>query len=177
METHKLTIGDTVIYSTAGVCRVNGIVSRGFGYESRDYYELTPIFDVRSTCFVPVDYDEERVHIEPAMTKAQAEALLDYAEKATPLQWITSPNERKQEYGLVNKKGSREEKIRLIKTLMLQEQKQKEIKKQLYASDERILSGCKAHIFNELAYVLGKTTDEVEKNFEHYTCKNKLQGV
>lgn len=166
MKTQQFNIGDTVIYSTSGICRVKAIVQQAFNYENRNYYELEPIFDARSTCFVPVDYDSEKVHIEKALSKEQAAALLDYAATAAPTPWIALPNERKQQYNLICRKGSRKEKVRLIKALQLQEQKQKAQNKQLYAADERIFSGCKAQIQNELAYVLGKSTDEIEFLFE-----------
>ena len=162
MNTEKWKTGDTVIYSTAGVCRVNDIVTRIFNHENVDYYELAPIFDERSTCYVPVNYNAEKVHIESAMSKEQAAALLEYAAIAPPTEWINAPNERKQQYNQIYRSGSREEKVRLIKALTLQEQKQQAQNKHLYAADERVFSGCKAQIYNELAYVLGKPAEEIE---------------
>lgn len=165
MKGITLKTGDLVVYSTRGICRVTQITSKTFDRERRDYFVLTPVFDEKSTYFIPVDYDPERVHIKPALTKTEAQQLIAFAETAAPLEWISSPNLRKQTYEHIYKAMPREEKIRLIKTLKAHEQHQKEIGKQLYASDARILSGCETLIGNELAYILGKTPDEILTTF------------
>ena len=161
MENIKLKTGETVVYSTRGICKVTDITTQTIGRETKDYYVLTPVFDSRATYFIPVDYDSEKVHVKKALTRAEAKALLDFAKEAEPLEWIASPNERKQKYDWVYKAEAREKKVRLIKALRAHEQQQKARGKQLYAADSRILSGCESLVSGELAYVLGKTPDEI----------------
>lgn len=161
MEQLQLKTGDLVIYSAKGICKVSGIEDKSFGNEILPYYVLSPIYDSRSTYFVPVDYNAEKVHLRPALNISQAKALLDYARTAEALDWITSPNERKQAYDRIYKAGTREEKICLLKALYRHEQQQKAVGKALYAGDSKILRGCEMLIAEELAFVLQLTSDEV----------------
>lgn len=165
METLKLIIGEIVLYSTTGICKVVDVVTRTFNREDKEYYVLAPVYDERSTCFVPVEYDSSKIHIERILTKEGAEELLRFAADASPKKWIANMNDRKQQYNEICRRGTREEKIRLIKTIYLHEQKQREQKKQLYACDERVLNSCKKQIYEELAYVLGKTVEEIAEAF------------
>ena len=165
MDNIKLKTGETVVYSTRGVCKITEIISRTFERETKDYYVLTPVFDSRATYFIPVDYNSDKVHIKRALTRKEAAALLSYAKSAEPLEWIASPNERKQKYDWVYKAETRENKVRLIKALRTHEQQQKARGKQLYAADSRILSGCESLVGGELAYILGKTPEEILASF------------
>ncbi|MBQ9227871.1 MAG: CarD family transcriptional regulator [Eubacterium sp.] len=154
MQNKQLSIGDLVVYSTKGICRVTEVVQKIFDREVRDYYVLSPIYDNRSTYFIPVDYDSDKVHIKDALQPDEAKALLQFAKTAKPLDWIANPNERRQQFDRVYKAEPRREKIKLIKALKAHERQQKAHGKQLYAADSRILSGCEALIVDELAHVL-----------------------
>ena len=166
MNSNKIKVGDFVVYSIRGLCLVKEIITRTFDRESHEYFVLAPVFDEQSTYFIPTDYDSERVHIKPALTKSEAKKLMQYAAEAEPLEWISSPNERKQTFDMVYKAGKREEKIRLIKALKQHELQQKEQGKGLYATDAKILHGCEMLIANELAYVLGKSPEEILETIE-----------
>ncbi|MGN0528422.1 MAG: CarD family transcriptional regulator [Eubacterium sp.] len=163
MNSTNISIGDYVIYSTRGICRVDAIESNKFDRETKDYFVFVPVFDSKSKYYIPVDFDSERVHIKPALTKIKADELLDYSEKTQPAQWIVNPNERKQTYDKIYKSGSREDIIKIIKAIKQHEKEQKEIGKQLYATDERLLRNCVNLITGELAYIFGKTPDEIRE--------------
>ena len=45
--------GDTVLYVSEGVCKITDITEKKFGDDSIEYYILTPVFNNRSTFFVP----------------------------------------------------------------------------------------------------------------------------
>ena len=166
MDNKDIKIGGLVVYSTRGICLISNTETRQFGRESKDYFVLTPLFDERATYYIPVDFDAEKVHIKPALTKNEAKALLDFAKTAEPLEWIANPNERKQEYDWTYKAKSREDKIRLIKALSKHETEQKEAGRQLYASDSKILDGCLKIVSDELAYVLDKSPDEIAETLK-----------
>lgn len=158
-----LKIGDTVLYSHIGVCKITDKTSNIFNYEDKDYYILSPIFDTRSIYYVPVDYNPEKIHIQPVLTVSQAKELLQYSKNAPALKWINNHNERKQQFNHIFKCGKREEKIRLIKTIRQHEKEQKSVGKQLYAADQRILEGCENELLGELSYVLNITSEELKK--------------
>ena len=81
----NLKIGDTVIHSYSGVCKITDIITQTFNREERNYYVLSPVYDVRSTCYIPVDYNPEKIHIKSVLTTIQAQELLENAKNAFPL--------------------------------------------------------------------------------------------
>ena len=171
MEALKLNIGETVIYSTTGLCKVVDIVTRIVFGKSRDYYVLSPVYHERSTCFVPIDYDSNKIRIERPLSKEQAEKMLVYTTDSSPAEWIDQVNDRKLQYSKIARDGDRKKKIRLIKALYIYQYQLWEQNKRLNISDEQILNKCKEQIICELAFVLEKTTDEIEKVFEESVRK------
>lgn len=163
MTANKISIGDYVVYSTKGICRVENVETKNFDRENKDYFVFIPVFDTKSTYFIPVDYDSSRVHVKSALTKQGAEELMAFAESAEPAEWIVNPNERKQTYDRLYKSGSREEIIKIIKAIKAHEAKQKALGKQLYAADDRLLKGCINLICGELAFILEKSPDEIKE--------------
>ncbi len=163
----KYNVGDNIIYSTKGICTISSIEKKAFGLEERDYYVLSPIFDSKSTYYIPVDYDESRVVINSVLSPDKAEELFEYSKSAEAYEWIINQNLRKQTYDKIYKSGNREEIIRVIRAIKNHETEQKQAGKHLYAIDERILKGCVNLITGELAFVLGKAPDDVknELNF------------
>lgn len=161
MSHDELKIGDCVVYSTKGICRITDVEEKVFDRDKRNYFVLVPIFDERSTYYIPQDYNSEKVHIKPSLTEREALDLCEYVKTAEPLDWITNPNERKQSFDKIYKSGTRKEKVHLIKAIKDHEVKQKALGKQLYATDERFLRGCTAIIADELAFVLGRDRDEL----------------
>lgn len=166
MESLRLNIGETVIYSTNGLCKVNDIVTRTVLGKSRKYYVLSPVFRERSTCYVPVDYDSERIRIEKKLSKKQAEEMLVFIADSSPAKWIAQVNDRKLQYSAIVRDGNRKEIIQLIKTLYIYRQNLWEQNKRLNTSDESILNSCREQIFGELAYVLDKPMEEIEERFQ-----------
>jgi len=158
----NLKIGDTVMHSHSGVCKITDIVTQTFNHEERDYYVLLPMFDKRSICYVPVDYNPEKIHIQPVLSTSQANELLKKAKNASPLDWINNPNERKQKFLHIYKGVNREEKIRLVKAIRLHEEEQKKLGKQLHATDLHIVENCENELLGELSYVLNIPVEELK---------------
>ncbi len=158
----NLKIGDTVIHSHSGVCKITNIITQTFNSEKRNYYVLSPVYDVRSTYYIPVDYNPEKIHIKSVLTTIQAQELLENAKNASPLEWIDNPNERKQKFNSVCNSGSREEKMRLIKAIRKHEEEQKKMGKQLYAADLHIVENCENELLGELSYVLNIPVEELK---------------
>ena len=161
MSHDKLKIGDCVVYSTKGICRITDVEEKVFDRDKRNYFVLVPIFDEMSTYYIPQDYDSEKVHINPSLTESEALDLCEYVKTANPLQWITNPSERKQLFDKIYKSGTRKEKVHLNKAIKPHEAKQKALGKRLYATDERFLRGCISVVVDELAFVLGRDRDEL----------------
>lgn len=156
VEKEKINIGDYVIYATKGICEVTDIETKKFDRDEKEYYVFAPVYDRMSTYFVPVDYDPEKVHIKSAITVDEANCILADFDDTEAAQWIKNPNERRQAFDLIYRTGERKDIIGVIKALKHHSEEQHKIGKQLYATDEKILRGCKHLIFDELAFVLDK---------------------
>lgn len=165
VESLTLNVGEIVIYSTNGLCKVNDIVTRTVLGKKTEYYVLSPVHQASSTYFVPVDYNSEKIRFERLLSREQAEEMLKYIEDSSPSKWIAQVNDRKQQYTEIVKNGNRKEKIQLIKALFIYQQKLLEQNKRLSISDEHILNICREQIFSELAYVLDKPTEEIAEYF------------
>ena len=61
MSHDKLKIGDCVVYSTKGICRITDVEEKVFDRDKRNYFVLVPIFDEMSTYYIPQDYDSESI--------------------------------------------------------------------------------------------------------------------
>ena len=48
-------IGQVVVYTTYGVCKINDITSMSFSGENIDYYVLKPLKEAKTELTVPVD--------------------------------------------------------------------------------------------------------------------------
>ena len=53
MSHDKLKIGDCVVYSTKGICRITDVEEKVFDRDKRNYFVLVPIFDEMSTYYIP----------------------------------------------------------------------------------------------------------------------------
>lgn len=162
----KYSVGDYIIYSTKGICTIASIEKKAFGLEERNYYVLSPVFDTKSTYYIPVDYDENRVVINPVLSEENAKELFESSKSADAYEWIINQNLRRQTYDKIYKSGNRKEIISVIKAIKNHETEQKQAGKHLYAMDERILKGCTNLIAGELAFVLGKTPDDIKNELE-----------
>lgn len=163
MTSDNINVGDYVVYSTKGICRVDSIEAKNFDKESRNYFVFIPVFDLKSTYFIPVDYDCNKIQIKSALTRQEAEELIAFNKNTKPAEWIANSNERKQVYDKFYKTGSRKDIIKVIKAIKAHEIRQKAVGKQLYAADDRLLKGCVNLICTELAFILEKTPEEIQE--------------
>ena len=69
-------IGDLVLYSSTGVCRITDIAARNFSGKDKDqlYYILKPLYQ---DCVISTPVGQQKVFMRPIITKADALALID----------------------------------------------------------------------------------------------------
>ena len=68
------SVGDLIVYSETGVCRVEQIGPPPFDPKAkREYYTLSPM-NCRETIYVPVD---TQVFMRPILSREAAEELID----------------------------------------------------------------------------------------------------
>ena len=75
--------------------------------------------------------------------------------------WIEDESIRREEYRKILRSGDRHELVKLIKTLWIHQKNCRERKKKLHIADENFLRSAENMLYDEFAYVLGITKDEV----------------
>lgn len=132
------------------------------------YYILKPVYAESSTVYIPVD--NHKVAIRVALTKAETNELIAKI-PSLELVWVENDKQRELTYKECLKQNSREDYIRIIKTLYLRKQDRLAKGQKIIGLDERYLKQAEDLLYGELAVALGiekqgvqaYITEEIEK--------------
>lgn len=152
--------GDTVLYGSEGVCRLEGSMKREVGGKTREYYVLKPVYRKDSTVFVPKENEQLTGKMKRILSREETEQLLEEIPGEEAL-WIAEESERKARFSEILAGGDRRELVRVIKGLYLWKRKQEREGKKFHISDERFLKEAQERLHGELALVLGIQPDQV----------------
>ena len=155
-----LTVGQTVVYGTQGVCTVKEISMLKLGKTKGEYYALSPIDDPGSTVYVPTANEKLMSKLRPVLTGEEADALITEAVRE-PLEWIESDAERKSACDDIVKNGDRKQLMRLVGMLYRRRELLKDQKKHFHNVDAQYLKTAERMLHGELAYDLGIAVDDV----------------
>ena len=155
-----LTVGQTVVYGTQGVCTVKEISMLKLGKTKGEYYALSPIDDPGSTVYVPTANEKLMSKLRPVLTGEEADALITEAVRE-PLEWIESDAERKSACDDIVKNGDRKQLMRLVGMLYRRRELLKDQKKHFHNVDAQYLQTAERMLHGELAYALGIAVDDV----------------
>ena len=155
-----LTVGQTVVYGTQGVCTVKEISMLKLGKTKGEYYALSPIDDPGSTVYVPTANEKLMSKLRPVLTGEEAAALITEAVRE-PLEWIESDAERKSACDDIVKNGDRKQLMRLVGMLYRRRELLKDQKKHFHNVDAQYLKTAERMLHGELAYALGIAVDDV----------------
>ncbi len=153
------SINDTVMYSTVGVCRVEGVSELTLGREKKNYYVLRPISNGGSTVYIPLDNEILLGKVRRLLTRDELDKLVassDFHEE-----WSDDSTARAQSYAEILKSGDRARIISVIVTLNNRRRSLTGTGRKLRISDERALRDCERIISDEFAYILGISADKV----------------
>ncbi len=155
-------IGDTIIYTGHSVCKITGIRNMTVGYETSPYFVIKPVFEEKSTLYIPVGNKKTEARMRPVLSVDEIYALIRDMPDVHTI-WIENENERKELYNRILSGADRSALVTLIITLYLHEQELKEIGKgkKLHASDERFLKDAEEALYDEFAHVLDIDRDDV----------------
>lgn len=154
------SVNDTVMYSSYGVCRIESIEKRDFSGEPTEYYILRPVSDDRNTFYVPTGNERLTAQMRKILSREEINELI----RTMPddnFNWIDNENQRKDEYRKIIENGNRRELVMLIKALYIHQQNQRTINKRLHSADERFLKDAENMLYDEFAYVLNISKDDV----------------
>lgn len=153
-------VNDAVVYSTYGVCRIKAIEVRDFSGEDIEYYVLQPVGDSRNTFYVPTSNEALSSKMRSVCSREEAEDIISVMPDEDFI-WIDNDIERKEEYRRILDSGDRRRLVQLIKTLYIRREELTAQHKKLHSADERFLNEAENVLYDEFAYALGISRDEV----------------
>lgn len=161
-----IKVGDLIIYSAHGICRVDDICKKTFSGITRKYYVLHPIQDNHQLKIsTPVDSDKV-VMLELANQEEANELLESF--KSPGVDWIDNPNLRNHSYSDILNTGDRKEIAKVVNTLMRKKIEAERNDRKLYEQDRKLLESAQNTLFNELAISLNKPLEEISKLVKKY---------
>ncbi|WP_077619970.1 CarD family transcriptional regulator [Bacillus sinesaloumensis] len=156
-------IGDLVIYSTMGICRINDICEKTYAGTTREYYVMHPIEDDTLTIQNPVD--NKKVMMKKIIGQSEAEEVLE-SFKLPGIQWIDNGNERNRAYSGIVSSGDRKGISSIINTLLCKKYKLELADKKISEQDRKLLLYIQKVLFKELAITLDTTVEAIAKQVD-----------
>lgn len=154
-------IGDIIVYGAQGICKIDCIEQKQIGKNTVDYYVLKPFCNLNTSVFVPVDNEMVTSKMLDVLTADEAKKLVSEAASA-PCIKFESENRKREQYNAILASNDRQELSSLIKTIRLERETRYAVGKKLNIVDEQTLRKAEMLLFNELAYVLEVTVDEIQ---------------
>ena len=164
-------IGDYIVKSTDGVCKVEDILHLNMsGVDcKKEYYLLIPVGEKAEKIYVPVD---TKTNIRKAMTEEEALKLIDKIPEIEEM-WVDNEKMREQRYKEAVRSGDPESLISIIKMIYLRKQKRMAQGKKTMMVDERYFQKAEQSLYSELGFALGKNKDEVCRIIEESVKRKK----
>lgn len=156
----NLSIGDTVVYGNAGICRVESTEKRSFdGVHTTEYYKLLPVSAESSVYYIPVTGAADKLR--PLMSRDEILALIDSMPALTPL-WSTDAHERKALFQSVLKSDDYSQLIRMLKSIHVHRKSRLDAGKRLLSADEAAMKTAERILYQEFSTVLSIPLEQVE---------------
>ena len=152
--------GDTVLYGSSGVCRVEGTKQQELYDITMEYLVLKPVYDENSTVFVPIRNKELMSRITPVLSEKQVYEFIDNIQNEKTL-WIDDDKQRKQLYQDIINRYDRKQLVQIIKTLYLHKTAQQKKGRKLHQCDEQILRQAEKLLYSEFAVSLNIPIDDI----------------
>lgn len=153
-------LNDTVLYGTQSICTVTEICQKKIGGEMIPYYLLSPVFDSKSTIYVPCKNEKLTAKMRRVLSKTEILNLIQCISNEETA-WIDNDTERKETFAGIIQSGDRISIARLIRTLYAHKLKQKAAGKKFHSSDEVLLDRAQKLLHEEFAYVLDLQPQEI----------------
>lgn len=157
-------IGDYIIYSNTGVCKVEDICSPAGLDTDKLYYKLEPVYKPE-TVYIPVD---SSVYMRNILTKEEALDLIDKIPMISKDTEADGLDQRGLGEHYKNKMNSHEceDLVQIIKTIYSKEHTLNEVGKKLIKTDADYRQKAESMLHGELSISLGIPVEEVEHFIE-----------
>lgn len=154
------SVGDIFVYGASGVCRLDDICVRDCGTGKREYYVLQPVYDARSTVYIPTDSEKLAAHARSLPSEKEVYDIIDTMPSAG-FDWVQNDKERGERFRTMLEDGTRADVVSLISTLHNRRTELAGRGKKLRSSDEAIMQRAERLLYGEFAWVLGIDPSEV----------------
>ncbi len=153
-------IGDLVIYSAQGICRIDDICEKNFQGNNKSYYVLHPVNNSKLEISIPVD--NNKITMQELIKRGEAEEILE-SFRYPGIDWIEINTMRNQVYSGIVKTGNRREISRVLNTLMREKNKVELNGKKFYEQDNKLLTSIQNILFSDLAMSFGTTAEIISE--------------
>lgn len=168
-------IGDLIVYSGHGICRVDEISDKTYAGITKAYYVLHPIENnQRLTINTPVDND--KILKVKLMDQEEAETILESFNSAG-INWIEKPQLRSQVFKDIVHTGNRMDIAKVANTLLRKKHEIEMASRKFYQQDSRILTTIQNVLFKELAISLNTSSEAIIEKIKSMLRSNDKTAV
>mgnify|MGYP004441972845 CR=1 FL=1 len=150
-------IGDWVVRSSDGLCKIADITNPDFVLDSKKmYYQLVSASDQNGKIYVPVESAQDMMR--PEMSSVEANELILQIPEIKE-SWIVSERERQNHYKQSN---DPKQLIGIIKLIYQRKKARQAQGKKTTAVDGQYFNLAESRLYSELEHALGKSRTDVE---------------
>ena len=164
-------IGDVVVYTTYGICRVENIIDMNFNGNLTKYYVLVPLSEAKTELTIPVDNPITTARLHGLLSENEITEIIDEIPYLEPF-WIPNDNERKKAFSEIIKKGNRKDTLQMLRSVKRHQLSLKDKVRKLHACDEQVMHDAEKLIIDEFSYVLKKQKIDVYNVVNEKILKN-----
>ncbi|ALX48921.1 CarD family transcriptional regulator [Lentibacillus amyloliquefaciens] len=154
-------IGDLIIYSGHGICRVDDISDKNLNGSVKKYYVLRPIEDNHQLT-INTPADNSKIKIQNLIRKSEAEIILT-SFQSNGIDWIDNSHSRIRQYKNTVDTGNRVEIAKIANTLMRKKDALEAEGKKFFEQDNKLLASIQNILFKELSIVLDTTIEDIHE--------------
>ncbi|ASK63878.1 CarD family transcriptional regulator [Virgibacillus phasianinus] len=165
-------IGDLIIYSAHGICRIDDICEKTVSGITRQYYVLHPEADQHQlTISTPVD--NKKVVMLELIHEDEAYEILELF-KYPGIKWNDNANLRFHIYSEVVNTGDRKDIAKVVNTLLRGKMEAALHDRKLHERDLKLLQTTKDTLFKELSISLDTSFEEINEIVIKVIRENKI---
>lgn len=164
-------IGDLVIYSTHGVCKIDDISEKTIAGAPKEYYELHPVDDEHHLT-ISAPANDDRVTILALMEEDEANEVLECFENPE----MEKINTRADAYSKLVDTGDRKKLANVVNTLLRKQMELAENNKKLNGSERDLLDVTRDGLFQELAISLDTSYKHIDQTVDELLRKESVSS-
>jgi len=164
-------IGDVIVYTTYGICKVNNIIQMNLNNVVKDFYVMNPLDDSNTKITLPVNSQSTIERLHPLLDSNNINDLINQIPFIETF-WIDNDNERKKVFTDIIKECNRQKTLSMLKSIKKHEISLKDKTRKLHAADEIAMKDALKLIVEEFSYVLSIDKHVMLEKLQNEIIKN-----